>query len=336
MLMIILAVILGTLAMSCNNIVKRYVMKSGAISPLQGLILYFAAATMVFGTAYVFFWGFTIPEMLPGVWTAVICGGMANTLIQFFNVKAASIDKGEVSLTAPLQAMTPGLITALALLLGEYPSKIGMMGIALMAAGSYVLLYEKAPERWYEYFGPIKRLVLLSKLGRLSEEERNKTIVVTLALGSACMGTIGLLFDSLYTRRSITMQGLVLASMGLTVFLLMAYVVWYLVRPDAKPTQKFYSHLTYITLIPFLGMGILWALHVIAIQPGYNQTFVAYIGTLKRFSILTSVILGFLVFKEGDFKKRFWAAILIVAGAMLIATDDLPVRLATRIEGFGF
>lgn len=336
LLTVVFPVIFGTIAMALNNVVKRKVMKDGAISPLQCLILWYAAATMVFGTVYVFFWGFTMPEVLPGMWTAVACGAVANTLIQFFNVKAASIDKGEVSLTAPLQAMTPGLITGLAVLLGEYPSRVGMMGIALMAAGSYVLLWEKIPERWYEYFGPIKRLVLLFKLGRLSKEERNKTIVVTLALGSACMGTIGLLFDGLYTRRSLTMQGLILASMGLVAFLLLAYVVWYTIRPDAKPTQKFYGHLQRVILIPILVMGILWVLHVAAIQPTYNQTFVAYIGTLKRFSILISVVLGFLFFKEEDFKKRFWAAILIVAGAMLIATDDLPTKLSVKIEGLGF
>lgn len=335
LLMVIFPVVLGTVAMAMNNVVKRKVMKDGAISPLQCLILYYAAAMSVFGTVYVFLWGFTLPEMLPGVWTAVACGAAANTLIQFFNVKAASIDKGEVSLTAPLQAMTPGLITGLALLLGEYPSRIGVAGIILMATGSYVLLWEKTPQHWYEYFGPVKRLVFLSKLGRLSREERNKTIVVTLALGSACIGTIGLLFDGLYTRRSLTMQGIILVSMGLVAFLCLAYVVWYLIRPDARPTQKFYGHLRHATLIPILVMGILWVLHVVAIQPTYNQTLIAYIGTLKRFSILMSVVLGFLFFKEEDFKKRLWAAILIVAGAMLIATDDLPTRLATKIEWLG-
>lgn len=335
LLTVVFPVILGTVAIALNNIMKRRVMKDGTISPLQCLILWYAAAIMVFGTVYVFFWSFTMPEILPGMWTAVACGATANVFIQFFNVKAASIDKGEVSLTAPLQAMTPGLITGLAVLLGEYPSRIGVMGIALMATGSYVLLWEKNPERWYEYFGPIKRLVLLFKIGRLSKEERNKTVVVTLALGSACMGTIGLLFDGLYTRRSLTMQGLILASMGLVAFLLLAYVAWYTIRPDAKPNQKFYEHLQHVTLIPILVMGILWVLQVVAIQPTFNQTFVAYIGTLKRFSILISVVLGFLFFKEKDFKKRLWAAIIIVAGAMLIASDNLPAKLSVRIEGLG-
>lgn len=335
LLLVVLPVLLGAVAMAVSNVVTRHVMKDEAISALQCLVLYFGSATVVFGAVYIFFWGFRMPEVLPGMWTAVVCGATANTLIQFFDVKAASIDKGEVSLTAPLQAMTPGLITGMAMLLGEYPSRIGIAGIGLMAAGSYVLLWEKTPEHWYEYFGPIKRIILLSKLGRLSKEERNKTIVVTLSLGSACMGTIGLLFDGLYTRRAVTMQGLILASTALVSILFLVYMVWYAVKPDAKPTQQFYGCFQRTILLPILALGILCVLHVVAIQPTFNLTFVAYTGTLKRFSILMSVILGFLFFREEDFKKRLWAAVLIVAGAVLIAADDLPARLATKIEWLG-
>lgn len=332
---VVFPVLLGTVVIALMQVVKRMVMKDGAISSLQCLILYYAAATMIFGAVYLFLWGLTLPQVLPGMWTAVFLGASVNTLIQFFNVKAASIDKGEVSLTAPLQAMTPGLITGLAFLLGEYPSRIGILGIGCMALGSYVLLWDTAPQHWYEYLGPVKRLILLLRLGQLSREERNKTIVVTLALGSACMGTVGLLFDGLYARRALTMQGLVLASTGVTIFLFSAYSIWYAMRPDAGSLKVFSGAAARATIILIIVMGILWALHVVTIFPAYQKTFVAYIGTLKRFSILMSVIMGFLFFREAEFKKRLWAALFIIAGAMLIATDDLPTRLATKIEGFG-
>ena len=332
---VIFPVVLGTIVIALINIVKRGVMNTGKISPLQCLILYYAGATLVFGVVYLSFWGLIMPLVLSGLWTAVVFGATANIFVQFFNVKAASIDKGEVSLTAPLQAMTPGLITGLAVLLGEYPSRIGVMGIALMAVGSFILLWEKTPEHWYEYFGPIKRIVFLLKLGRLSKEERNKTIVVTLALGSACMGTIGLLFAGLYTRRGITMQGLTLASMGLVGILFLVYTTWYLIHSDAKPTQRLCVCFQRTLLLPIIVLSILWVIHIFAINPTFNHTFVAYTGTLKRFNILISVILGYLIFKEGDFKKRIWAAIFIVAGVYLISLDGLPTRLSTKIEGLG-
>jgi hypothetical protein len=63
---------------------------------------------------------------------------------------------------------------------------------------------------------------------------------------------------------------------------------------------------------------------------------VAYVGTLKRLSILTSVVLGYVFFKETKFKQRMWAASFIVAGTILIASDGLPARLASKIAGLGF
>ena len=113
------------------------------------------------------------------------------------------------------------------------------------------------------------------------------------------------------------------------------YTTWYLIRPDAKPNQNLYRQLQHSTILLVLVMGILWVLHVVTINPTFNPTFIAYIGSLKRLSILVSVIFGSFLFKETDFKKRFWAAVIIVIGAMLIAMDDLPARLATRITGFG-
>lgn len=334
-LLIVLPVFLGTVAMASMGIVRRRVMKGGELSTLQCLILWYGGATFVFATVYLYFWSFTIPEVMPGMWTAVLCGAAANSLIQFFNVKAASIDKGEVSLTAPLQAMTPGLITILALLLGEYPSTIGVAGIMLMAFGSYVLLLEKTPGSWYGYVGPIQRIGILLRAGSANTAERNKALVVTLALGSACMGTVGLLFDGLYTRRSLSLQGLMLASMALVAILCFVYTTWYLIRSDAKPTQRISAGLPHVTMYSMALMAILWVLHIVLIQPTFNDAFIAYVGTLKRFSVLISVVLGFLIFSEQNFKQRLWASVFIIGGALCIATDELPTRLATKLEGFG-
>lgn len=205
-------VALGSLCIALANVLRRGLFKRRKLSALQFLIVGYSLITAFCASVYVAHWGFTLPpKLLAGFWAAVLCGTGANFVIQFLNAKAASLPKGEVSLTAPLQAMTPGLITGLALLLGEYPSKIGVFGVLLMICGSYVLLWEKTPAHWYDYFGPIRRLRYLFLLKHLSPEERQKTIVVSLALGSATMGTVGLLFDGLYTRRGVDFQGVSLA-----------------------------------------------------------------------------------------------------------------------------
>lgn len=338
---VVFPILVGATAMAFEKICYRYVMKNGIVSPLRFLILKFSLVVALFMAIYISLWGFTIPNLLPGFWNAVIIGTLAGTIIHFCNAKAASLDKGEVSLTAPLQAMTPGLITGLALLLGEYPGKAGVFGVFLMACGSYILLFEKSPERWYDYIGPIKRLRLLLNLSRLSEGERNKTIVVSLALTSACMGTIGLLCDGLYTRRGIDVQGLTLGSMAYAAILVFNFAFWYTIFPDRKPIAQYANGGRPIRfenkyLLILLVIGILWVVHIYTIWPAFNKTYVAYAGTLKRFSILVSVVFGSIIFKEQDFKKRLVAAFLVVIGAYFISLDNLPLRIATRIEGWGF
>lgn len=345
-LAVIFPIIGGAFAVGFFNIAKRYINQSGKVSPLQFLIWLFGIATLIFALFYGLRYGLTLPQVLPGFWVAVIGVTIPNIFIQFFNAKAASIDQGEVSLTAPLQALTPGFITALAIIVGEYPGTIGIIGIIIMAAGSYVLLFEKTPKKWYHYFMPLSRAFLLFRLRGLSQEERNKTIVITLALGSACMGTIGLIFDGLYTRRGITLQGLTLGAMVETALLTGTYLMWHYIFPGKKQEARtleiprlcdslilfLQKHFLILLLLP----GIFWVLHVYLTNPAYHMTLIAYVGTLKRFQILVTVILGFILFKEKDFKKRVFAASLIIIGAILISMDDLPGRVSTGIEKFGF
>lgn len=351
-LIVIFPVFLGSCGIAFINVIKRHVMKGGEASTLQFLIFYFYAATAVFAVVYLTTWGPVMPtNLLEGFWRAVLLGSLANIIIQWANVKAASLDKGEVSLTAPLQAMTPGLITILALTLGEYPSPIGIAGIFLMASGSYVLLFEKTPSGVFEFLGPIARLRLLLS-SNSSAAQRNKALVVSLALLSACMGTFGLLFDGLYTRRGVNLQGLIMASMSLTAILATTYLVWYKVSPDTLPHQ---NPKGFVILAKKFGwflvvMGILWVAHVFLIQPTFKAAMVAHVGTLKRFQIAITFFLGIYLFGEAGFKGGFWkslhenrevrnralACVLIILGAFFLSVDGLPNRVESKLVGWGF
>lgn len=342
-IVVMIPAIVGTFMIAFMNLGKRYLLKDKKMSALQYLVVSFGTMTAIFGIIYVAMWGFNYPEVLPGFWVAVAGTTIANIFIQFFNAKAASIDQGEVSLTAPIQAMTPGLITVLATILGEFPSWVGIAGVFCMAIGSYVLLWPKPKKdeklKWYEYFGPFQKVAMWTRFHKLTPEERGKTIVVTLAFASACCGTVGLLFDGLFTRRGVDLQGLCLGIMVLTAVLTGSYFVQLLIRPDTTPEQKkngFYVCFKRYYPLVFLVVAGAWVAHVFLINPTYHHTYVAYIGTLKRFAILASVVLGFLFFKEQDFKKRFLAALLVIVGVILISMDDLPSRISTQMVILGF
>lgn len=338
-------VILGCCCIAALNVVKRYALKDKQISPLQFLVTGFGAATVLFGVVYISLYGFDFPDVLPGFWTAVLCGSLANVVIQFLNAKAASVDAGEVSLTAPLQAMTPGLITLLAITLGEFPGKLGIAGVGCMAAGSYVLLAKEKKDAsgrvvGYHYFTPFARLKALFRPHGLSPAEHGQAIVVSMALGSAAMGTIGLLFDGLYTRRGVDLQGLTLAVMTLTGILTVTYLGIYAIWPDTTLEQRargiFAARGERVIVFCILLFAVAWIAHIFLIQPTFQKAFVAYVGTLKRFSILISVVAGYLIFQEGDVKRRLWAAVLVVIGAVLISMDGLPARVSDRFETIGF
>lgn len=338
-LVVTLPILLGCFALAAINLLKRYIMKIGSVSPLQFLVIWYFSISLSYGAIIIAVWKMNSPTLLTGFWNAVAGTVFANIFIQFFNAKAASLDKGEVSFTAPLQALTPGMITLLAITLREFPSVIGSLGILLMTSGSYILLWGKTPDRWWKYFGPLKRIILLTKLGGLSPEERDKTIVVSLALGSACMGTVGLLFDGLLMRRGVNLHGLFIGSMVQALALGSIYAVWFWFRPDngiRKPeaaAEKKYTHIS--LFFYFVGIIAAWIIAVWLVNPAFNKTLVAYVGTLKRFSIIASVVFGWIFFGETEFKKRLWAAVLIVLGALFISLDDLPARIATKIEGIG-
>ena len=326
---IIIPVAIGSIFSASMDLLRRYSLKGGAFSTLQFLTTWYAFVAVLFGVFYLATFGWALPQhLLPGFVIAVLGTTLANLFIQFFKAKASSIDKGEVSFVVPLSAMTPGLITAMALVLGEFPSKAGIMGVFAMMCGSYILMWEKTPKKWYDYFGPIKRLKLLWNIKNLSSEEKNKTIVVSLALGSAALGTLGILFDGLYTRRGTDLQGLTLGAMIMVAILSIMYFLWYLRSPDG-PTSGFLSLFSKKYRWGLIGISAAWVCTVLIIYPNYNEAFVAYIGTLRRFSILVSVIFGSIVFKEQDLKKRLWATSIIVVGAILISMDGLPQKVTT-------
>lgn len=326
---------LGTVVIAILWVVKRWTLKGGSVSPLTFLVGYNAVATILFSVIYLSWWGYALPpQLLPGFWSAVLVTAGANVGVQLLHARASSLPAGEVSFTAPLAALTPGLITLAALSLGEFPGKMGIAGIAFMASGSYVLLWEGPKDRrakWFEYLQPFRILGKVSRWSSLSDEDRDKATVVTLSLGAACCGTVGLLFDGLYTRRGINTQGLTLGSLLVTLVLCAVYTVWFLCRPDTKGGPRFSRKL----LLGSMGVGALWVAHIYTIYPSYRVDYVAYVGALKRFSILVSAVLGWRLFKEHDIKQRLLAAGLVTLGAVLLALDDLPARISTRIEGLG-
>jgi len=332
-------ILCGCLCISLMQVVKRFALKDGSMKPTTFLACQMFVTATSYGVLYLATWGWELPELAPRFWQAVALCALANLVIQYLNTKVATMQHGEVSLTAPLQAMTPGMITLLAIILHEFPGLLGLCGILCMAGGSYYIMWPKQKEAWYDWIGPVYRLRQLLHLNKLDPAERDRTLAVSMAIASAACGTFGLLFESLYVRRAYGMQGLVLGSMALSGILSLTYGAIYLAgRLRHTPTNKDAAaslrprHITGIVVI-----GLLFAGHQLLIQPAFAHLLTSYVGTLKRLSIIMSTALGIWLFKEGknELKNRWWAAILITLGSILISWDGIMSKMSNTFETFG-
>ena len=323
----------GTLFSALLTIVQRWALR-GKSSPLLFIIFSHAMCSVAFGLTYIVWWGFVWPTgLLPGFWTVVLVATAVNFASPYFYAKATTYEQGEASLVGPLAALTPGLVTLVALTLGEVPGPRGFMGIALMVAGSWILMFKNKPEHWWEYLGPLRRLRSVLDWSAQSEAEKQHAKVVYLMLGAAAFSTVALLCEGLYMRRAQNMQGLFLGMSLLWALLSAAYIPIYFA---SNATAAEWSGEWRRFLLAGLAFGVSVVFITGFTTPVMLDTYVAYVGTLKRFSILLTVALGYLLFKEQDIKKRFVAAVVIVAGALLITGEDLPARLTAKIELFGF
>lgn len=326
-------VALGSIAVTLLQLLRRYAVKDGRMPVSRFLFSAFTATAIGFVVLYVSFWGFTLPTHLSvGFYRVVLMGALANVAIQGLNAKSMSYPLGEVSYTAPLAAMTPMLLTLTAALTGEFPGVRGWCGVVVMMAGSYLLAFAKPPEKLWHYASPFLRAIALFKAST-DEAERQKAVVTMLALGSAFLGTIGLLCDGLMVRRAGDMQGIIFGSLIIVTILALGYAPFALRPIPGKSGSREERVLVGLTVsAAFAG---LWVAHILLIQPQFDHALIAYVGTLKRFSVLFTILAGAWVFREQDFKKRLLAGSLVVAGAILIAMDPAPVHLSARLTEFG-
>lgn len=282
-------------------------------------------------------------------WGALIIGALVNTCIRFATTRSYS--KGDLSLVAPIQAMTPGLIVASGMLIGEFPSTLGYMGIFLIVAGTYVHIREGATFK--EYFKPlfVWRLFMAPEgMDHLSLEEKEATLQTRSALrwayGSAVMGTAGLLSTGIMSRHGDVALGNAVDQIITTFIFLVAFS--YLSRNEAKVPRaplplRIKKHWLSLSI-----MGVFYALHMIFIISAFRLAPIAYIGSLKRISIFLSVLAGIFILKElKEIKdpekaeaarrkawRRMGLASIIVVGAVLLALDPTQAVVMNSLDDY--
>src|SRR3989344_1606199 len=270
----IFLMILGVASQACHQLLQSFVLRH-KVADKNTLLVYqnFVSALMLGAIAAWYSLEVTNAKVF---WIAIAITTFANIFIQYANVRAREL--ADLSLTAPISAMTPGLVTIAAFSLGEIPSAQGWAGIALIALGTYIHGRAGASDL-RDYLKPLAMFKLPSNFKALDRSEREQVFkdvsAIRWAYVSAMFATLGLIGDGLVAR-----NGSVMFGFGLQTLLLGSIFA-------ASNGRKLSGGVKGSLPKPMVILtGICYGLQIIFLMTAFRFSPVGFIGSLKRLSIV--------------------------------------------------
>ena len=250
-----------------------------------------------------------IPPLGPGFFMAVTAAVSINiigTTLAFRALKST-----DISLAVPMLSFTPlFLIVTAAVMLHEFPSVIGIVGILILVFGSYVLNTAAEHESLLDPFRS-----MLSHPGIFA-------MLVVSFLYAIAIG-----FDKMIVLNSDTVfgSGVVFFFLGSSFAAIHGLKRWRgtstettvgkCVPPPCEPRIFCGSR---GALIAGIIIGVLLTIEAMVINAAYLVQIVPYVSAIKRMSILGSVLYGTIVIREEEIVRRVAGALLMVFGVILI------------------
>ncbi|MFH1674441.1 MAG: DMT family transporter [Pseudomonadota bacterium] len=231
-----------------------------------------------------------IPELDSVFWWTVCILVPLDTLAFYLYMRAIKLSP--LSLSVPFLSFTPVFMIGTGFfILGESPNSWGLIGIGLVVIGSYVL---HANEVRYGYLAPFRAI--------FREPGSWLMLIVSLlysllaVLGKKAIQHSSPLFFGFFFLAALNL-------LTLTLFPLLAKIQWgALLRMPRKG----------------LWVGLMLFLHVIFHSLAISMVKAVYMISVKRMSILFSVVYGWLLFKEAEISNRMLGAFLMFLGVVCI------------------
>ncbi len=231
-----------------------------------------------------------IPDIGNEFYSSVIITGSLNVIAAIFYYKAFEIT--DLSLAVPMLSFTPViLIFSSFIILKELPTVYGIMGIFLIVTGSYILNVTKGRTKFLD---PIKNIF------------KNKGMIYMLI--AAFMFGIAPNYDKLVVLNSNQIFG------SFVVHLFIGSCFFIITLFNKVSLRKIYTKNFY----KFLVIGGSFALTTFFMNMALNLQIVPYVISLKRTSILFSVVFGGWMFKEKNMIRRFVGAFIMLIGVIVI------------------
>lgn len=260
---------------------------------LQNVDEYLVAwATSIFALPFMiialFFFG--LPKIDTIFWIALLIGVLLNTITTILYFK--SIKLSPLSLTVPFLTFTPlFLLITSPIMLGEFPSLWGVIGISLIVFGAYVLNIQTLHKG---FLAPFKAIF----------KEKGSVLMLIVALIFSITANI----DKIAILHSNPVFYIFLFHVFLTI--IFTSLIQFKSKDKIKQVKKNYLGLILI--------GFLFAVMIVSQMIAIKLTLVAYVNSVKRTTVIFSVIFGYFFFKEKNFKQCLAGAIIMVIGVVLI------------------
>ncbi|MDB9313624.1 EamA family transporter [Spirulina sp. CS-785/01] len=271
---------------SCKDIFSK--------KSLQNLDAIFVATalnffTVLFLSPLLFF--IEIPEIGQPFWVALVGGGVGNAIA--FSLLMKAIQLSDLSKVMPLTSFTPlFLLVTSPLIVGEYPSQLGIIGIIFIVTGAYFL---NINQRKAGFFAPLKAL--------------GNDTGTRCALAVAFIWSLNSNFDKLGLQNSSPLFWIICVYAVITLLLF----------PVALFRAANFKQVRGKTLRNLAVMGLFNGLTVSCQMTALSLTLVAYVISIKRTSTILSVFWGRLFFQETGLRERLLGASIMVLGVFAIA-----------------
>lgn len=234
---------------------------------------------------------FGIPNVNRAYWVSLVIITPLNVVATILYMKA--LEASDISIVSPIKAISPmALLVTSPIMINEYASPIGIIGVVIITVGVYTLKISAEQESFLE---PVRKL-------KEEKGARFAFYVMLIYSVSANMDKIGVeassaVFWTLSTHISIS--------------LVLLFVVLYKLDDGMKQIRGNADKL--------LPMGTLSGLAVAAQMIAITYTLVVYVIAVKRTALLWNILGGTLLLNESGIRKKLGAGILIVIGVVIIS-----------------
>lgn len=239
-----------------------------------------------------------LPPVDPAFWPILAISALGGVLSFWLFMRA--LGHTDLSIAYPLISLTPLVMVPVELvLLGDLPRPVGLMGVATIVAGVYILNLRSGRTRPLD---PVRAVV----------RDRGALFALALAVVWAITGVI----DKVAIRHSST--AFYAATSSALIALLFAPAA-IRARGRASHPAEGQSPPSQRALLLFLLQSLFFAVMLIAQFEAIRLTLVSYVIAIKRTGTLLSVIFGYLFLSEREFGYRMLGAVVIVAGIFMLA-----------------